>query len=202
MNKTIETLHKIKKTIHANISKNAIVLGILLYLIIYTIWNLLTFLLSGDISIAIFYGMLITNINIPFVIMLSIVLTGRWKGAIQDNMMEKKLATVDKMLCLKKQEMDYEVKLKIQQIEHLKLEIQQFHTIEDLRQELSYSNEIWSYKCVIAARDGCVSDAIISNKNWNDSNEALGLLDKKEIDQLKKTVQETVAKKLEENGIK
>jgi len=178
MNKTRQKLLHAKNTLIENTRKNIILILIGIYLIVITLWNTTTLLIVGDISLRLFYILLVDGFNTPIFIITSLILTGKWKTTIFDKEAQINIVKLERSIDLANQE-----------IENLKLIQQLEHVIGDLNEELhkqkenflekiGYEREIAEYRCQLAARDGKVPDAIESNKDWNDSNKMMGIIEK------------------------
>lgn len=170
---------KIRTSFQENFSKNFINIGLMIYYIVYAIFTLSTLLGAGELSLSVFWKVLVLALNLPVLVVLSLVLVGKWKGSQVHVAMLEKIYQVQLELELKKQE-----------IEHLKLIQQQFTTIGDLNErlqkqkeeytkELAYQNEMATYKILLAAKEGKVPEVICSVKEWNDTNKTIEIIERK-----------------------
>lgn len=164
---------KIKGKFQENIGKNMINIGFMLYYMIYAGLSLGSLLNDNEIGIFVFWKLLILCLNLPILVVLSLVLVGNWKGSQTRNTMLEKLYEVQLQLELRKND-----------IEHLKLIQQQASVIGDLTEQIArirrdfmreqkYEREISEYRCQLAARDGKVPEAVISNCDWNEANSTI-----------------------------
>jgi len=152
-------LHNAKEVISANVRKNVVNIMITIYMIIYVIWNMAGLLLTGDISQALFWTLIIQGINVPVVIMMSLILTGKWKSTERTSQMDLKLA--------KKQ---YELDLKDQEIRHLTEIRTNYKDLEDARKNLMFERTLSEHKLRILSLQW--------NIGWEEANNGLKELDK------------------------
>lgn len=178
LNKTREKLLHAKDTLLENTRKNIVLILIGVYLIVITLWNTTTLLFVGDIDIRLYLILLVDGFNTPIFIITSLILTGKWKTTIFDKEAQIKIVNLEKTLALADQEIE-NLKL-IQQLEHVigDLNEELHQQKEDFLEKLGYEREIAEYRCQLAARDGEVPEAIERNKDWNDSNKMMGILEK------------------------
>jgi len=171
---------KIRATFQENFSKNIINIGFMIYYIFYAIATLSTLLGAGELSFTVYWKVLVLALNLPVLVVTSLLLVGKWKGA------QTHALTLENL---------YQVKLDLELMkkenEHLKSIQQLNHTIGDLtqdiqrikegfRKKLENEREINEYRCQLAAKNSKVPDAIIANKGWNDSNKTIEIIEKSE----------------------
>lgn len=167
MEKNNETKRKyriwIKQTKTAafeNIKKNTAVFMGTIYIILFVFWTTIGMLISGDITEGLFWTLIINGINAPVVIMMSIVLTGKWK-------LSERIAEIDRAVALK----DIEIALKKQRIEFLQEKYDSKKEIEELKKELIFDRYLSEHKLLTLA--------LKYNKTITDANEGI-----REIEQI------------------
>lgn len=175
-----EIYQKIRTKFQENFSKNMINIGLMLYYMIYAVISLSSLLNSSEITIQVFWKLLVLCLNLPILVVMSLVLVGKWKGSQTRGDMLEKFYDVQLQLELKKQEIEF-MKLIQQQAAVIGDLTEQLERIKcDFKREQGYQREIAEYRCQLAARDGKVPDAICSTKDWNDSNRTIGNIEKSE----------------------
>lgn len=148
--------------IQENISNNIRNILLACYFMFYIIWNNIVLLIGGDIIFGVFLNLILNGINIPVLMIVSLVLTGKYKAAETEKNIDLSLAEKDKELALKEQ-----------QIEHLQELSVAYKTNDELKKDLEYQREIAEYRVTVAAIKGDTEDGVIANKDWVDTNEAL-----------------------------
>lgn len=175
-----ELWSRIQTSFRNNTSRNVLNIGLMVYYIIYAILSLSTLLGTGEIDLHAFWKILVLCINLPVLVVTSLILVGKWKGSVSQVEMQKTLYDVQLELELKKQEID-NLKLLQQHASVIGDLTEQLQRIkEEYREKMENQREIWEYKCQLAARDGKVPEALIANKGWRDANDLICVVDKKE----------------------
>lgn len=177
MNKTRVMLQHAREKIIENTKRNIYMVLICVYLIGMTIWNMSTLYLVGDIDLRLFYILIIDGFNTPIFIVTGLVLTGKTKMLQLDNESTRTITTLERDIALAKQE--NENLKEIQQLNNIIGDLnEQLHKQkENFLEKLGYEREIAEYRCQLAARDGKVPDAIESNKDWNDKNQSIKIVE-------------------------
>lgn len=180
LNKTRVMLQHAREKIIENTKRNIYMVLICVYLIGMTIWNMSTLYVVGDIDLRLFYILIIDGFNTPIFIVTGLVLTGKTKMLQLDNESTRTITTLERDIALAKQE--NENLKEIQQLNNIIGDLnEQLHKQkESFLEKLGYEREIAEYRCQIAARDGKVPDAIESNKDWNDSNKTIKIMEESE----------------------
>lgn len=168
---------KIQANFQNNLSRNIINIGLMFYYIIYAILSLSALLGTNEISIHAYWKILILCINLPILVVVSLVLVGKWKGSTSQVETQKNLYDVQLELELKKKDIEY-LKLLQQQASVIGDLTEQISRMkEDFRRELSYERDIAEYRTQLAARDGKVPDAICRVSDWNESNKTIEIIE-------------------------
>ena len=148
--------------IKENISNNLTNILLAFYLMFYIVWNNLTPLITGDISLAIFLNLVVNGVNIPVLMIVSLILTGKYKSIDASRSVDLTLA--DKNM---------ELALQEQQIKHLKELTVAYKSNDELKKDIAYQREIAEYRVQSEVLKGRIEKSIEANKDWNDTNEAL-----------------------------
>jgi len=153
------------------------------------VWNLLTLLLVGDITASLFWVLVIDAINLPIIILIQLVWSGKYNALnyeklIQDraNKVEithiKALADVQQELALLRQETEYLKQIQEQQHVIGELNEQLQKQKQELLKEMTYERDIAQYQLQLAARDENIRQAICRNSDWTIKNDIIGLIER------------------------
>jgi len=178
LSKTRQRLLHARDTLIENTRKNIVLIFIGIYLIVITLWNTTTLLAVGDISIRLYFILLVDGFNTPIFIITSLILTGKWKTTIFDKEAQIKIVQLERMIDLANQE-----------IENLKLIQELNHTIgdltqalqkqkDDLKKQMNYERQVAEYRTQLAAVKGKVPDVACRVKDWNDANKIIEVIEK------------------------
>ena len=175
-----EIYEKVKLKFQENFSKNIINIGFMLYYIFYAIISLSTLLISNEIALNVYWKVLVLCLNLPVLVVSSLILVGKWKGSQTRSDMLEKFYDVQLQLELKKQEIEF-MKLLQQQAAIIGDLTEQISRLkDDFRKEQEYEREISEYRTLLAARDGKVPEAICRVKDWNEANKTIEIIEKSE----------------------
>jgi hypothetical protein len=162
-------LQDAKKRIKENIKKNIVTLLITTYAILIVIFNAAMLFMAGDVDDRVFWVIVVDGLNMPVMILTSLILTGKWKQTEVSGATELLIAKKDYELQLKTNEMNHKVDLKNQEIQHLQ-EIQtSYKTIEDLRKDLVFERTISEYQLRYVG--------LKANQTWIDTNKMINEID-------------------------
>jgi len=178
LSKTRQRLLHARDTLIENTRKNIVLIFIGIYLIVITLWNITTLLAVGDISIRLYFILLVDGFNTPIFIITSLILTGKWKTTIFDKEAQIKIVQLERIIDLANQE-----------IENLKLIQELNHTIGDLTQalqkqkdelkkQMNYERQVAEYRTQLAAVKGKVPDVVCRVKDWDDANKIIEVIEK------------------------
>lgn len=149
-----EWLKQARDIFSGNIRKNILTFFITLYFILLALLNASVLLFEGDINNRVFWTIVLDGITPPIMIVLSLVMTGKYKNL-------EKIVDVDRKLAL----MEIEVALKKQEIEFLKKDLNNTNKIRDLRKELVFERELSEHKLRALA--------LRCNVSWGEANKQI-----------------------------
>lgn len=139
----------LKKYWEDNVRKHVKLISGILGDVLIKIFTILLYSLKADLDTAVFLYVLLFGISPYIILFINIVFKGE---------------TQQKDLEIQKLQIDNAWKDKIISLQR---------SNDELVTRLQYKNEIAEYRCLLAAKEGKVPDAVIANKDWNDTNDKL-----------------------------